>query len=65
VSVGKLNALGERINKQSKQINLLTENQELLDIEVSELTRESGQLSGNLEKLKQSMPKWFLMRQSE
>ncbi|MES2516574.1 MAG: peptidoglycan DD-metalloendopeptidase family protein [Bacteroidota bacterium] len=52
VSVGKLNAIGERINKQSKQIDIISENQQLLENEAQELTRVTTELSGNLEKLK-------------
>jgi murein hydrolase activator len=51
-SVGRLNALTERINKQGRQIDLITENQQLLDNEVQELSKVTGELSGNLEKLK-------------
>lgn len=52
VSVGKLNAIGERINKQSRQIDIISENQQLLENEAQELTRVTTELSGNLEKLK-------------
>ena len=52
VSVGKLNALGERINKQNKQIDIISESQQLLDNEAQELTKVTTELSGNLEKLK-------------
>ncbi len=51
-SVGKLNALGERIDKQAKQIDIISENQQLLQNEAEELKKASGELSGNLEKLK-------------
>ena len=51
-SVGKLNAIGERINKQSKQIDIISENQQLLENEAQELSRVTTELSGNLEKLK-------------
>lgn len=51
-SVGKLNAIGERINKQSKQIDIISENQQLLTNEAQELIRVTTELSGNLEKLK-------------
>lgn len=51
-SVGKLNALGERIDKQSKQIGIISENQQLLENEAQELKKATGELSGNLEKLK-------------
>ena len=51
-SVGKLNALGERINKQTKQIDIISENQQLLENEAQELSRVTTELSGNLEKLK-------------
>ncbi len=51
-SLGRLNALSERINKQGRQIDLITENQQLLDNEVQELSKVTGELSGNLEKLK-------------
>lgn len=57
VSVGKLNAIGERINKQSKQIDIISENQQLLDNEAQELTRVTTELSGNLEKLKEEYAK--------
>ncbi|MFC0185371.1 Septal ring factor EnvC, activator of murein hydrolases AmiA and AmiB [Pseudarcicella hirudinis] len=56
-SVGKLNAISERIHKQAKQIDLLTENQQLLEVEVDELNRVKGELSGNLEKLKREYAK--------
>ncbi len=52
VSVGKLNAIGERINKQTRQIDIISENQQLLENEAQELTRVTTELSGNLEKLK-------------
>ena len=52
VSVGKLNALGERISKQNKQIDIISESQQLLDNEAQELTKVTTELSGNLEKLK-------------
>lgn len=52
VSVGKLNAIGERINKQNKQIDIISENQQLLDNEAQELTKVTTELSGNLEKLR-------------
>jgi septal ring factor EnvC (AmiA/AmiB activator) len=52
VSVGKLNAIGERINKQSRQIDIISENQQLLENEAQELTRVTTELSGNLEKLR-------------
>lgn len=52
VTVGKLNALGERINKQTRQIDIISENQQLLENEAQELTRVTTELSGNLEKLK-------------
>ena len=52
VSVGKLNALGERISKQNKQIDIISENQQLLDNEAQELTKVTTELSGNLEKLR-------------
>ena len=52
VSVGKLNAIGERINKQTKQIDIISENQQLLENEAQELTKVTTELSGNLEKLK-------------
>ena len=51
-SVGKLNAIGERINKQTKQIDIISENQQLLENEAQELSRVTTELSGNLEKLK-------------
>ncbi|MEA5427248.1 murein hydrolase activator EnvC family protein [Arcicella lustrica] len=51
-SVGKLNALGERIDKQAKQIDIISENQQLLQNEAEELKKATGELSGNLEKLK-------------
>jgi murein hydrolase activator len=53
VSVGKLNAIGERINKQTKQIDIISESQQLLENEAQELTRVTTELSGNLEKLKE------------
>ena len=53
VSVGKLNAIGERINKQTKQIDIISENQQLLENEAQELSRVTTELSGNLEKLKE------------
>ena len=52
VSVGKLNAIGERINKQTKQIDIISENQQLLENEAQELTKVTTELSGNLEKLR-------------
>jgi murein hydrolase activator len=52
VSVGKLNAIGERINKQNRQIDIISENQQLLENEAQELTKVTTELSGNLEKLK-------------
>ncbi len=57
VSVGKLNAIGERINKQTKQIDIISENQQLLENEAQELTRVTSELSGNLEKLKEEYAK--------
>jgi len=57
VSVGKLNAIGERINKQTKQIDIISENQQLLENEAQELTRVTTELSGNLEKLKKEYAK--------
>lgn len=51
-SVGKLNALGERIDKQAKQIDIISENQQLLQNEAEELKKATGELSGNLEKLR-------------
>lgn len=51
-SVGKLNAIGERINKQTKQIDIISENQQLLENEAQELSKVTTELSGNLEKLK-------------
>jgi septal ring factor EnvC (AmiA/AmiB activator) len=57
VSVGKLNAIGERINKQTKQIDIISENQQLLENEAQELTRVTIELSGNLEKLKEEYAK--------
>ncbi len=51
-SVGKLNAIGERINKQTKQIDIISENQQLLENEAQELSRVTTELSGNLEKLR-------------
>jgi len=51
-SVGKLNALGERIDKQAKQIDIISENQQLLQNEAEELKKATGKLSGNLEELK-------------
>jgi murein hydrolase activator len=57
VSVGKLNAIGERINKQTRQIDIISENQQLLENEAQELTRVTTELSGNLEKLKEEYAK--------
>lgn len=57
VSVGKLNAIGERISKQNKQIDIISENQQLLDNEAQELTKVTTELSGNLEKLKSEYAK--------
>lgn len=57
VSVGKLNAIGERINKQTKQIDIISEKQQLLDNEAQELQKATGELSGNLEKLKEEYAK--------
>ena len=51
-SLGQLKTLNERINSQSRQIDLLSENQQLLEGELSELNRVMGQLNGNLGKLK-------------
>ncbi len=57
VSVGKLNAIGERINKQTRQIDIISENQQLLENEAQELTKVTTELSGNLEKLKSEYAK--------
>ncbi len=51
-SVGRLNAIGERINKQVKQIDILSQNQDLLSVEVDEINKTKDNLTGDLTKLK-------------
>ena len=51
-TLGQLKTLNERITSQSRQIDLLSENQQLLEGELSELNRVTRQLNGNLGKLK-------------
>ena len=54
VSIGKLNVLKEQIVVQKKQINVLTENQQLLAAEASKLAHESDVLAAKLERLKKN-----------
>jgi murein hydrolase activator len=51
-TVGQLNVLKERIYSQNRQIELLNENQSVLQEELQELERVTGELNGGLGKLK-------------
>jgi murein hydrolase activator len=51
-TLGQLNVLKERISSQNRQIDLLTENQQLLEGELDEMSRVTLELNGNLGKLK-------------
>ncbi len=52
VTLGQLRALNQQIQTQTRQINLLTEDQRLTEIEASELRAASDKLTQDLDKLK-------------